>query len=113
MVYNIMKPKVLEAPHFLEKYPELRTVLPYFEKPGGAPPEGNTIRRNLIAGEGVVVLKPALPFVTAVGDNTVLPDASFFNPATGAYTPPPGAPHTRIPFERIGPRSAAQGSGVQ
>jgi hypothetical protein len=104
MIYNIMKPKVLEAPHFLEKYPEIRTVLPYFDKPGGAPPEGNSIRRNLIAGEGIVYRQGAQPFVTDVADNTMLPDASFFTPATGAYTAPPGAPHTRIPFERIGPR---------
>lgn len=105
MVYQTMKPKVLAAPHFLDKYPELRTVLPYFDKPGGVPPEGNSIRGNLIFGEGIVFRQGAQPFVKDIEGNVTMPDASFFNPATGAYTPPPGAPHQRIPFESIGPRA--------
>ncbi len=104
MVYQMMKPKVLEAPHFLDKYPELRSVLPYFDKPGGVPPEGNTIRRNLIYGDGIVIRQLAQPHVKAVEDNTTLTGRSAFNPVTGAYVVPAGAPHTRIPFEQIGPR---------
>ncbi|MBL8236567.1 MAG: right-handed parallel beta-helix repeat-containing protein [Bryobacterales bacterium] len=104
MVYNIMRPKVLAAPHFLDKYPELRTVLPYFDKPGGVPPEGNSIRGNLIHGEGIVFRQGAQPFVKDIEGNVTMPDASFFNPATGAYAPPAEGPHQRIPFEKIGPR---------
>ena len=106
MVYEMMKPKVLAAPHFLDKYPELRTVLPYLEKPGGVPPEGNVIRGNLISGEGILYRGGAEKFVKDIEGNVTLPDPSFFNPATGAYTVPPGAPHQQIPFAQIGPRPA-------
>jgi hypothetical protein len=105
MVYNTMRPKVEAAPPlYFERYPELKTVLPYFSKTGGAPPEGNVIRRNLISGEGIVYRQGAQPFVTNVADNTTIDGAAFFNRATGAYTTPPGAPHTPIPVDRIGPR---------
>lgn len=107
MVYEMMKPKVLAAPHFIDKYPELRSVLPYFDKPGGVPPEGNVIRGNLIAGEGILYRGGAEKFVKDVEGNVTLPDSSFFNPATGAYTVPPGASHKAIPFAQIGPRAVA------
>ena len=106
MVYEMMKPKVLASPHFLDKYPELRAVLPYFDKPGGVPPEGNSLRNNLITGEGIAFRGGAERFVKDIGGNTTLPDASFFNPATGAYTVPAGATHTVIPFASIGPRKS-------
>jgi parallel beta-helix repeat protein len=104
MTYDLMKPKVLAPGPFLDRYPALRAVLPYLEKTTGVPPEGNVIRRNLIYGDGLAIRQPAKPFVTDVGDNTTLDSDSGFNPATGAYAMPLGAPHTQIPFILIGPR---------
>jgi hypothetical protein len=110
MVYERMKPKVMEGRHFLEAYPELRGVLPYLEKAGGVPPEGNSIRGNLIYGEGIVIRTAAQPYVLDVEGNTVVTEAGFFDPASGAYRAPAGAPHERIPFAEIGPRRATDPS---
>ncbi|HEU0123622.1 MAG TPA: right-handed parallel beta-helix repeat-containing protein [Bryobacteraceae bacterium] len=106
MVYKLMRPKVPDGGIYFERYPELRAVLPYFQVDTGVPPEGNLIRRNLIYGPGIAIRKPALPYVPTPVDNTTLPDDSGFDPATGAYRTPPGAPHTPIPVERIGPTGA-------
>jgi hypothetical protein len=75
-------------------------VLPYFDQPGGVPPEGNSIRGNLIYGEGIVFRQGAQPFVKDIEGNVTMPDASFFNAATGAYKPPPSGPHQLIPLKR-------------
>lgn len=104
MVYTMMKPKVLAPSPFLDRYPELRKVLPYLETTTGVPPEGNIIRRNLIYGDGISIRQPAKPFATGVDENTTLTSADGFNPQTGAYTIPPHAPHTAIDAGKIGPR---------
>ena len=104
----MMKPrveemKVLERP-YAERYPEMRTVRPYLSKAGGVPPEGNTIRRNIIDGPGLAIRDAAKPFVLDVGENVTVEDASFFTPATGAYRAPAGMKFEAIPVEQIGLR---------
>jgi hypothetical protein len=108
MVYKTMKPR-LEAMRgtegiYAERYPLIRTVVPYLEKPGGVPPEGNVIRNNLIYGTGLAIREPAKPYVTDIGDNDIVQDASFFDPATGAYKLPAGKKFQTIPVDQIGPR---------
>ena len=111
MVYNTMKPKVLAASPLLQRYADIKDILPYLEKNAGVPPEGNFIRRNLIYGDGLSIRQMAAPYVTAIAENTTLTDLTGFDPATAAYTVPAGAPHTPIPFAQIGPRSIAAGTG--
>ncbi len=108
MVYVQMKPKVeamkvMEAP-YATRYPAIGGVLPYLARPGGVPPEGNVIRRNLIQGHGLAIREPARPWVTDVGENVTVDDPQFFNPATGTYRAPTGVNFAPIPVERIGPR---------
>jgi hypothetical protein len=109
MVYVNMKPKVeamrvREAP-YATKYPELGSVLPYLERAGGVPPEGNVIRGNLIQGPGLAIREPARPWVKEVGENITVEDPAFFNPATRAYRVPAGLSFPVIPVERIGIRN--------
>ena len=108
MVYVQMKPKVeamkvMEAP-YATRYPAIGGVLPYLARPGGVPPEGNVIRRNLSQGHGLAIREPARPWVTDVGENVTVDDPQFFNPATGTYRAPTGVNFAPIPVERIGPR---------
>jgi hypothetical protein len=108
MVYRTMKPRVeamrvTEAP-YAQKYPQIRTVLPYLEKSGGVPPEGNIIHGNLIQGTGLAIREPARPFVTDVADNESLTDPSFFDASTGRFRLPAGKEFEPIPVEQIGPR---------
>lgn len=112
MVYKTMKPR-LESMHgaegvYAERYPLIRTVLPYLAKEGGVPPEGNVIRRNVFHGTGLGIRDVAKPYVTDLGDNTTLTDASFFTPATGAYRLPAGIAFDPIAVEKIGPRKASK-----
>ncbi len=108
MVYLHMKPKVdaipVLHPPWSAKYPEIAGVLPYLARPGGVPPEGNVIRRNLIQGPGLAVREPARPWVVDVDDNLTVEDPSFFTPATGAHRLPPGTAFEPIPIHRIGSR---------
>jgi len=108
MVYKTMLPRVdamhISKPPYSERYPLIRKVLPYLDKPGGVPPEGNVIKGNVIYGTGLAVREPAKPYVLDVADNTNLPDASFLNTATGAYKLPEGIKFEPIPVDQIGPR---------
>ncbi|MFN7920737.1 MAG: right-handed parallel beta-helix repeat-containing protein [Bryobacteraceae bacterium] len=109
MVYETMKPRVVEMkvlePPYSVRYPSLGSVLPYLAHPGGAPPEGNVIRRNLIRGPGLAIREPAKPWVNDVGDNVVVSDPEFFTPATGDFRVPAGMKFEPIPLEQIGPRA--------
>jgi len=96
MVYVLMKPKaeamkVLEPP-YAAKYPGIGTVLPYLARPGGVPPEGNVIRRNLIQGPGLAVRPPAQPWVLDAGEKVTIEDVLCFKPETGAHRAPAGVP---------------------
>jgi len=109
MVYVLMKAKVeamkvLESP-YAAKYPGISTVLPYLARPGGVPPEGNVIRRNLIQGPGLAVRAPAQPWVLDAGGNVAIEDVSFFKPETGAHRVPAGVAFEAIAVDQIGPRA--------
>lgn len=73
MVYKTMKPKVEDASALYKtRYPELAGLAPYFAKPGGVPPEGNRVRRNVIFGGGTPWMKlheQAGKFLEDAGDN--------------------------------------------
>ncbi|MCA2963008.1 MAG: right-handed parallel beta-helix repeat-containing protein [Acidobacteriaceae bacterium] len=108
MVYVNMKPKVeamrvKEAP-YRTRYPEIGSVLPYLERPGGVPPEGNVIRGNLIQGTGLAIRESARPWVKEMGDNVEVTDPAFFDPATRVYRTPPGVNFPSIPIDKIGIR---------
>lgn len=109
MVYQTMKPKLeamrIESPPYADRYPEIRSVLPYLAKPGGVPPEGNVIRRNLIQGPGLAIRPQAQPHVKDVAGNVAVEDPAFFTPATGAFRVPSGTAFEPIPIEKIGPRT--------
>jgi parallel beta helix pectate lyase-like protein len=113
MVYRTMKPKLAEMrvtePPYRQRYPEILSVLPYLEKPGGVPPEGNLIRRNLISGPAFDVRKPAEPYVGDMSGNLTLEGGFSFDPEARVYRLPDredirALGFEPIPLDRVGPR---------
>ncbi len=113
MVYRTMKPKLAQMrvtePPYRERYPEILSVLPYLEKAGGVPPEGNLIRRNLISGPAFDIRKPAEPFVGNLNGNLTLEDGFSFDPDARIYRLPDredirALGFAPIPLDRAGPR---------
>jgi hypothetical protein len=74
-------------PPYSERYPELRQLDAYYARPGGVPPEGNLIARNICVG-GVWLESSwhtgAAEYLT-VRDNLVDADPHFVDPAAGDY----------------------------
>jgi hypothetical protein len=117
MVYKTMMPKVEEmnpdAEPYRSRYPQLQDLKPYFAKPGGVPPEGTRIRRNIVYGAGfekwLKMYERAPEFVKDVADNIAeaaigvvdpdKPDFTFKDPEKArkiGFEP--------IPWREIGPR---------
>jgi len=98
-----------QAPHWLARYPELRTLLD--DKP--MEPRGNRIERNIWTG-GVwqEIEKTAVPFFQ-LDNNLVGPDPRFIDPRHGDFRLKPDSPafalgFQPIPYEKIGPYAGDQ-----
>jgi len=112
MVYKTMKER-LEAmkhhqPPYSTRYPELRELDRYYQQPGGVPPEGNLITRNICrGGDWLQIHWHADPKLVAVQHNLVDGDPGFVDAEALDFRLREDSPAYElgfkvIPVERIG-----------
>lgn len=101
-------------PPYIDKYPELRSIDPYFqEEDAYIPPEGTVVDRNVSDDpDGLAINRPeqVMDFI-AIKENYWGADVGFVNPEQGDFrlredSPAKSTGFKTIPRERIGPDGA-------
>ncbi|MBI4606512.1 MAG: right-handed parallel beta-helix repeat-containing protein, partial [Planctomycetes bacterium] len=116
MKERLERVKAFEPP-YAERYPELKSLIPHYEKGAGVPPEGNRIARNVCSsGPWLKVFWHAKEDMLELRDNLVEQDPGFADAAAGDFRLRDGSPafaigFKPIPADRIGRLDPDHGAG--